>query len=99
MVLFLAFLGVLFCRRSWASRQTKWVAILSYTLGVTLLPIHWTLLLAGPIAWLSAAERTCLVMLVLSALYAAWLFSWSDGIERLASSALSNSHSGMRAPE
>ena len=99
MVLFLAFLGVLFCRRNWASRPTKWVAILSYTLGVTLLPIHWTLLLAGPIAWLSVAERTCLVMLVLSALYAAWLFSRSDGNERSASSALSISHSGIGALE
>jgi hypothetical protein len=40
-----------------------------------LLPIHWTLLIAGSIAWLAAAERTCLVMLVLSSFYSAWLFS------------------------
>jgi Glycosyltransferase family 87 len=75
MVLFLAFLGVLFCSRSRASRQAKWAAVSSYALGVMLLPIHWTLLIAGHIAWLAAAERTCLVMLVLSSFYSAWLFS------------------------
>jgi hypothetical protein len=76
MVLFLAFLAVLFCRGSRASRrQAKWAAVSSYTLGVMLLPIHWTLLIAGSIAWLAAAERTCLVMLVLSSFYSAWLFS------------------------
>ena len=75
MVLFLAFLGVLFCSRNRASCQAKWAAVSSYALGVMLLPIHWTLLIAGHIAWLAAAERTCLVMLVLSSFYSAWLFS------------------------
>ena len=75
LVLFLAFLGVLFCDSSNASRHTKWAAVSSYALGVLLLPIHWTLLIAGHIVWLGAAERTCLVMLVLSSFYSAWLFS------------------------
>jgi hypothetical protein len=42
---------------------------------VMLLPIHWIILLAGPIGWLSAIERKCLIMLVLSIFYSAWVFS------------------------
>jgi hypothetical protein len=75
MVLFLAFLAMLFCGRKSASREAKWAAVVSCILGVMLLPIHWTLLLAGPIGWLSAIERKCLIMLVLSIFYSAWAFS------------------------
>jgi hypothetical protein len=75
MVLFLAFFGVLFCSRDRASSWAKGAAELNYLLGVVLLPIHWTLLIAGPIGWLSTIERMCLIILVTSALYSAWLFS------------------------
>jgi hypothetical protein len=75
MVLFLAFLAILFNSRKSASRKAKWAAVVSYLLGVLLLPIHWTLLIAGPMVWLSATERTCLIMLVLSIFYSAWVFS------------------------
>jgi hypothetical protein len=77
LLLFLAFLSVLFCRRKLATRRAKWGAGCSYMFGVMLLPIHWTLLIAGPIGWLSVTERTCLVMLILSGFYSAWLFSRS----------------------
>jgi glycosyl transferase family 87 len=75
MVLFLGFLAVLFRNRAGASTQAKWVAVSSFAIGAMLLPVHWILLSAGPIGWLSAAERTCLIVLVLSTFYAAWLFA------------------------
>ena len=78
LVLFLAFFADLVYRANRASVATKLAAISSLALGVILLPIHWILLLRGPIDWLSAVERTCLIMLVLSAFYSAWLFSRAD---------------------
>ena len=78
LVLFLAFFADLFHRANCASFGTKLAAVSSLALGVMLLHIHWILLLRGPIDWLSAVERTCLIMLVLSAFSSAWLFSRAD---------------------
>jgi hypothetical protein len=75
MLLFLAFLAVLFRSRTEAPLQAKWFAVSSFIVGIVLLPIHWTQLLAGPVGWLSTVERAGLILLLLSTFCSAWLFA------------------------